>query len=105
MFVLSVDILKLLLPEEWREISYFKKLDKLVGVPVINVHLWLVTNSIVCLDNLLVLLLLVFHPPLCKSLNSERFFFKYIPLTLSLQLLENLKELIGEETIKYGSLL
>ncbi|KAL8122766.1 15-cis-phytoene desaturase, chloroplastic/chromoplastic isoform X2 [Apium graveolens] len=35
-----VDILKLLVPEEWREIPYFKKLDKLVGVPVINVHIW-----------------------------------------------------------------
>ncbi|XWS35223.1 hypothetical protein CRYUN_Cryun21dG0107400 [Craigia yunnanensis] len=35
-----VDILKLLLPEGWREISYFKKLEKLVGVPVINVHIW-----------------------------------------------------------------
>uniref|UniRef100_A0A803KQS6 Phytoene dehydrogenase n=1 Tax=Chenopodium quinoa TaxID=63459 RepID=A0A803KQS6_CHEQI len=35
-----VDILKLLLPDEWKEISYFKKLDKLVGVPVINVHIW-----------------------------------------------------------------
>nr|WET17634.1 phytoene desaturase [Allium cepa] len=35
-----VDIFKLLLPEEWKEISYFKKLDKLVGVPVINVHIW-----------------------------------------------------------------
>nr|Q40406.1 RecName: Full=15-cis-phytoene desaturase, chloroplastic/chromoplastic; AltName: Full=Phytoene dehydrogenase; AltName: Full=Phytoene desaturase; Flags: Precursor [Narcissus pseudonarcissus]CAA55392.1 phytoene desaturase [Narcissus pseudonarcissus] len=35
-----VDILKLLLPQEWREIPYFQKLDKLVGVPVINVHIW-----------------------------------------------------------------
>nr|AGC74040.1 phytoene desaturase [Strelitzia reginae] len=35
-----VDILKLLLPQEWKEISYFKKLEKLVGVPVINVHIW-----------------------------------------------------------------
>ncbi|KAL1078281.1 hypothetical protein V6Z11_D10G150000 [Gossypium hirsutum] len=35
-----VDIFKLLLPEDWREISYFKKLEKLVGVPVINVHIW-----------------------------------------------------------------
>uniref|UniRef100_A0A0E0CWA2 Phytoene dehydrogenase n=1 Tax=Oryza meridionalis TaxID=40149 RepID=A0A0E0CWA2_9ORYZ len=25
---------------EWKEISYFKKLEKLVGVPVINVHIW-----------------------------------------------------------------
>jgi len=35
-----VDIFKLLVPEAWKEISYFKKLDKLVGVPVINVHIW-----------------------------------------------------------------
>ncbi|WOL11561.1 phytoene desaturase [Canna indica] len=39
-FATPVDILKLLLPQEWKEISYFKKLDKLVGVPVINVHIW-----------------------------------------------------------------
>nr|QMU23691.1 5-cis-phytoene desaturase [Eleocharis dulcis] len=39
-FATPVDILKLLLPEEWKEISYFKKLEKLVGVPVINVHIW-----------------------------------------------------------------
>lgn len=38
--ILSVDILKLLLPDDWKEIPYFKKLDKLVGVPVINVHIW-----------------------------------------------------------------
>ncbi|KMZ69365.1 Phytoene desaturase [Zostera marina] len=35
-----VDILKLLLPQEWKDISYFNKLEKLVGVPVINVHIW-----------------------------------------------------------------
>ncbi|XP_031490117.1 15-cis-phytoene desaturase, chloroplastic/chromoplastic [Nymphaea colorata] len=35
-----VDILKRLLPHEWKEITYFKKLEKLVGVPVINVHIW-----------------------------------------------------------------
>ncbi|KAF4374579.1 hypothetical protein G4B88_004831 [Cannabis sativa] len=39
-FATPVDILKLLLPENWKEIPYFKKLDKLVGVPVINVHIW-----------------------------------------------------------------
>ncbi|KAJ0042313.1 hypothetical protein Pint_17753 [Pistacia integerrima] len=38
----SVDILKLLLPENWKEMLYFKRLEKLVGVPVINVHIWLV---------------------------------------------------------------
>lgn len=36
----SVDILKLLLPEDWKEIPYFRKLENLVGVPVINVHIW-----------------------------------------------------------------
>nr|AAO24235.1 phytoene desaturase [Crocus sativus] len=35
-----VDIVKLLLPQQWKEISYFSKLEKLVGVPVINVHIW-----------------------------------------------------------------
>ncbi|KAI3956310.1 hypothetical protein MKX01_004934 [Papaver californicum] len=35
-----VDILKLLIPEEWKEVGYFNRLDKLVGVPVINVHIW-----------------------------------------------------------------
>lgn len=40
----SVDILKLLLPEDWKEIPYFKKLENLVGVPVINVHIWFVTD-------------------------------------------------------------
>ncbi|KAG7547658.1 FAD/NAD(P)-binding domain superfamily [Arabidopsis suecica] len=39
-FAAPVDILKLLLPDPWKEIPYFKKLDKLVGVPVINVHIW-----------------------------------------------------------------
>ncbi|CAI9773546.1 unnamed protein product [Fraxinus pennsylvanica] len=39
-FATPVDILKLLLPEDWKEIQYFQKLDKLVGVPVINVHIW-----------------------------------------------------------------
>ncbi|XP_060208214.1 15-cis-phytoene desaturase, chloroplastic/chromoplastic-like [Lycium barbarum] len=39
-FATPVDIFKLLLPEDWKEIPYFKKLEKLVGVPVINVHIW-----------------------------------------------------------------
>ncbi|GKD22801.1 phytoene desaturase [Tanacetum coccineum] len=39
-FAAPVDVLKLLLPEDWKPIPYFKKLDKLVGVPVINVHIW-----------------------------------------------------------------
>lgn len=39
-FATPVDILKLLLPDDWQDIPYFKKLEKLVGVPVINVHIW-----------------------------------------------------------------
>lgn len=37
---MPVDILKLLLPDPWRSIPTFEKLKGLVGVPVINVHLW-----------------------------------------------------------------
>jgi 15-cis-phytoene desaturase len=37
---LPVDPFKLLLPEPWKEMPYFKKLDGLNGVPVINIHLW-----------------------------------------------------------------
>ncbi len=37
---MPVDPLKLLLPEPWRELPYFSKLDGLKGVPVINIHLW-----------------------------------------------------------------
>ncbi|QHO37002.1 Phytoene dehydrogenase/chromoplastic [Arachis hypogaea] len=39
-FATPVDILKLLVPNNWKEIPYFQKLEKLVGVPVINVHIW-----------------------------------------------------------------
>ncbi|KAG5523635.1 hypothetical protein RHGRI_035433 [Rhododendron griersonianum] len=39
-FATPVDILKLLLPEDWKKVPYFRKLEKLVGVPVINVHIW-----------------------------------------------------------------
>ncbi|KAL7100345.1 hypothetical protein ACP275_09G140600 [Erythranthe tilingii] len=39
-FATPVDILKLLVPDEWKEMPYFGKLEKLVGVPVINVHIW-----------------------------------------------------------------
>ncbi|MGA1601663.1 MAG: 15-cis-phytoene desaturase [Prochlorothrix sp.] len=37
---MPVDPLKLMLPDPWKELDYFKKLDGLVGVPVINLHLW-----------------------------------------------------------------
>jgi 15-cis-phytoene desaturase len=37
---LPVDPLKLLLPEAWKQLPYFEKLEGLNGVPVINIHLW-----------------------------------------------------------------
>lgn len=37
---MPVDALKLKLPEKWRAMPFFKQLDELEGIPVINVHLW-----------------------------------------------------------------
>ncbi len=37
---MPVDPLKVMLPEPWRNMDYFKQLDGLEGVPVINLHLW-----------------------------------------------------------------
>ena len=37
---MSVDALKLHLPAAWKTMPFFKQLDELSGVPVINVHLW-----------------------------------------------------------------
>lgn len=37
---MSVDALKLMLPQLWQEKAFFKKLEGLEGVPVINLHLW-----------------------------------------------------------------
>ncbi|MBN3950353.1 MAG: 15-cis-phytoene desaturase [Nostoc sp. NMS7] len=37
---MSVDPLKIMLPNSWKQIEFFKKLEGLEGVPVINLHLW-----------------------------------------------------------------
>ena len=37
---MSVDVMKVLRPEAWKSMAFFKKLDGLEGVPVINLHLW-----------------------------------------------------------------
>jgi 15-cis-phytoene desaturase len=37
---MPVDPLKLLVPEPWREMTYFQNLQHFEGVPVINIHLW-----------------------------------------------------------------
>jgi 15-cis-phytoene desaturase len=37
---ISVDPLKVMLPKPWEEIEFFRKIEGLEGVPVINLHLW-----------------------------------------------------------------
>ncbi|MGI0488996.1 15-cis-phytoene desaturase [Pantanalinema rosaneae CENA516] len=37
---MPVDPLKVMLPEPWKQMEYFQKLNGLEGVPVINLHLW-----------------------------------------------------------------
>ncbi|MBE9030915.1 15-cis-phytoene desaturase [filamentous cyanobacterium LEGE 11480] len=37
---MSVDVIKTLLPDSWYAMPYFKQLDELEGVPVINVQIW-----------------------------------------------------------------
>jgi 15-cis-phytoene desaturase len=41
---MPVDIIKKLMPEPWYQMDFFKKLDKLVGIPVINIHIWFDTK-------------------------------------------------------------
>ncbi len=36
----SVDVMKVLMPEAWKELEFFQKMQQLEGVPVINIHLW-----------------------------------------------------------------
>jgi 15-cis-phytoene desaturase len=49
---MPVDPLKLLLPEPWKSLPYFTKLDGLKGVPVINIHLWF-DRKLTYIDHLL----------------------------------------------------
>ena len=37
---MPVDIMKKLMPEQWYKMDFFRRMDKLVGVPVINIHIW-----------------------------------------------------------------
>lgn len=37
---MPVDVIKVLMPQQWREIEFFEKMHELEGVPVINLHLW-----------------------------------------------------------------
>ena len=49
---MPVDPFKLLLPEPWKAMPYFQKLDGLKGVPVINIHLWF-DRKLTTIDHLL----------------------------------------------------
>jgi len=49
---MPVDPLKLLLPDSWKNLPYFSKLDGLNGVPVINIHLWF-DRKLTTIDHLL----------------------------------------------------
>jgi len=37
---LPVDVLKRVIPAQWSTLPYFKQLDNLEGIPVINLHMW-----------------------------------------------------------------
>jgi 15-cis-phytoene desaturase len=37
---MSVDVMKVLMPDPWKAMPFFQKLEGLEGVPVINLHLW-----------------------------------------------------------------
>ncbi|MEO0373733.1 MAG: 15-cis-phytoene desaturase [Cyanobacteria bacterium P01_A01_bin.17] len=49
---MAVDPLKVMLPEPWQELDYFKRMQGLEGVPVINIHLWF-DRKLTDIDNLL----------------------------------------------------
>ena len=49
---MSVDALKLMLPQTWKEETFFQQMSKLEGVEVINLHLWF-DRKITDIDHLL----------------------------------------------------
>eukprot|EP00898_Chlorokybus_atmophyticus_P003095 jgi/Chlat1/3787/Chrsp259S03925 len=49
---MPVDPLKLLMPEPWRNMEFFNRLNGLEGVPVINLHLWF-DRKLTTVDHLL----------------------------------------------------
>jgi len=38
---MPVDIVKRMLPQRWQNMPYFRQLDELEGIPVINLHMWM----------------------------------------------------------------
>jgi 15-cis-phytoene desaturase len=49
---MSVDVMKALMPQPWKDMAFFQKLEGLEGVPVINLHLWF-DRKITNIDHLL----------------------------------------------------
>ncbi|GJD22340.1 zeta-carotene desaturase / three-step phytoene desaturase [Rivularia sp. IAM M-261] len=49
---MPVDVMKVMLPQKWKQNEFFQKLDGLEGVPVINIHLWF-DRKLTDIDNLL----------------------------------------------------
>jgi 15-cis-phytoene desaturase len=49
---MSVDVMKVLMPQPWKKMAFFQKLEGLEGVPVINLHLWF-DRKITEIDHLL----------------------------------------------------
>ncbi|MBD2448089.1 15-cis-phytoene desaturase [Nostoc sp. FACHB-152] len=49
---MSVDPLKVMLPEPWKQMDFFQKLEGLEGVPVINIQLWF-NRKLTDIDHLL----------------------------------------------------
>lgn len=52
MSAMPVDIVKKIIPEPWAAMPYFKQLDGLEGVPVINIHIWF-DRKLTTVDHLL----------------------------------------------------
>ncbi|GIL70058.1 hypothetical protein Vretimale_3332 [Volvox reticuliferus] len=52
MSAVPVDILKLLVPDQWKPMPYFAQLKELEGVPVINIHIWF-DRKLTTVDHLL----------------------------------------------------
>nr|CAA60479.1 Phytoene desaturase [Haematococcus lacustris] len=49
---MPVDIMKILMPDPWASMPYFKQLNGLEGVPVINIHIWF-DRKLTTVDHLL----------------------------------------------------
>merc|ERR1719238_1808907 len=48
---MPVDIVKRMTPMAWQKIPYFRQVDELEGIPVINIHMWF-DRKLDCIDHL-----------------------------------------------------